>query len=79
MLAIAFLYVYLTRTERRSYYCRREEVVAEPLMKTSIIIDGMDQSKTNLPHFKGWVTPKVTLAIVTTFLLVPQGCSPGFL
>lgn len=38
---------------------RRAEAVAEPANTTSVIVDAMDQAKTNIPHFKGWETPKV--------------------
>lgn len=30
-----------------------------PSEALSIIVDGMDQAKTNLPHFRGWCKPKV--------------------
>ncbi len=28
----------------------------------SVIVDGMDQSKTNLHHFKGWRAPSVNIS-----------------
>ncbi|XP_060583861.1 uncharacterized protein LOC132740023 [Ruditapes philippinarum] len=39
--------------ERIYYHCKREQSRVEPMKYLSLIIDGMDQSKTNLPHFKG--------------------------
>ncbi|XP_062576087.1 uncharacterized protein LOC134237971 [Saccostrea cucullata] len=39
--------------ERRYYYKKRELARRNPSQFLSIIIDGMDQSKTNLPHFTG--------------------------
>ncbi|XP_061195044.1 uncharacterized protein LOC133203240 [Saccostrea echinata] len=39
--------------ERRYYYKKRELARGNPSHFLSIIIDGMDQSKTNLPHFTG--------------------------
>ena len=57
---LAFI-LYLYRKERDAYYKRRAEAIAKPSERISIIVDGMDQSKTNLPHFKGWQTPKVLL------------------
>lgn len=32
-------------------------------MKTSVILDAMDQSKTNIPHFQGWRPPKVRIMV----------------
>ena len=49
----------LYRLERKLYYERREEAVQDQKGKLSIIMDGMDQAKTYLPHFKGWSAPKV--------------------
>ncbi|XP_061190665.1 uncharacterized protein LOC133198638 [Saccostrea echinata] len=40
-------------TERRYYYRKRDIAKNYPQKHMSIIIDGMDQSKTNLPHFTG--------------------------
>ncbi|KAK3108210.1 hypothetical protein FSP39_003259 [Pinctada imbricata] len=39
--------------ERRFYYAKREKAKREYKRYMSIIIDGMDQSKTDLPHFCG--------------------------
>ena len=39
--------------ERKAYYRKREMSKQRPEKYISIIIDGMDQSKTNLPHFAG--------------------------
>ena len=38
------------RAERHKYYHHREKARSEPLRYATVIIDGMDQSKTNLPH-----------------------------
>ena len=37
-------------TERQKYYLHREKSRANPDKYMTIIIDGMDQSKTNVPH-----------------------------
>jgi len=47
------------RREREAYYVRRAEGVTNPSKILSLILDGMDQSKTNIPHFQGWESPKV--------------------
>ncbi|XP_060568789.1 uncharacterized protein LOC132727367, partial [Ruditapes philippinarum] len=39
--------------ERKYYYSKREESRKSPGQYMSLIIDGMDQAKTNLPHFTG--------------------------
>ncbi|XP_052213079.1 uncharacterized protein LOC127831989 [Dreissena polymorpha] len=39
--------------ERKTYYSKRELAQQSPRQHMSIIIDGMDQAKTNLPHFAG--------------------------
>ncbi|XP_071507098.1 uncharacterized protein [Diadema antillarum] len=44
--------------ERRHYYKRKAEALSDSKAKMSIILDGMDQAKTYLPHFRGWSTPK---------------------
>ena len=49
------------RNEREAYYWRRADAIANKDSKLSIILDGMDQSKTNVPHFEGWQTPKVNI------------------
>ena len=38
------------RTERRKYYHHREKSRSEPQKYLAIIIDGMDQNKTNIPN-----------------------------
>ena len=48
------------RTERDYYYEKRAEAIAQPTQKCSLIVDGMDQSKTDIPHFKGWKKTKVS-------------------
>lgn len=40
----------LCRQERQRYYTNRQRGVEKPREVLSIIIDGMDQNKTNLPH-----------------------------
>ena len=50
---------YFNRTERVSYRARRAMAIDKPDDFVSIISDGMDQSKTNIPHFEGWNLPKV--------------------
>lgn len=54
------------RQERQAYYKRRADAMANPQAKISVIIDGMDQAKTNIPHFKGWRAPKVTRTFYAT-------------
>ncbi|XP_053381351.1 uncharacterized protein LOC123565970 [Mercenaria mercenaria] len=39
--------------ERKYYYGKREASRKNPASFLSLIVDGMDQSKTNLPHFTG--------------------------
>ena len=43
-------YISIFRAERHKYYHHREKSRSEPQKYATIIIDGMDQSKTNLPH-----------------------------
>ena len=38
------------RQERKRYYSNRQAAIENPSEYLSIIIDGMDQNKTNLPH-----------------------------
>ena len=38
------------RQERKRYYSNRQAAIESPSEYLSIIIDGMDQNKTNLPH-----------------------------
>ena len=49
--------VYMTlifpRIERKLYYKKRDDARRNGKKYLSIIIDGMDQSKTNLPNFTG--------------------------
>lgn len=40
------------RLERKEYYDHREESRSTPQKSCTIIIDGMDQAKTNIPHTK---------------------------
>lgn len=51
----------LHRAERQEYYRKRLFARENPTQAMSIIVDGMDQAKTNLPHFQGWSCPKVSL------------------
>ncbi|XP_052787711.1 uncharacterized protein LOC128222654 isoform X2 [Mya arenaria] len=48
--------------ERSYYYKKREASRKEPTKYMSIIIDGMDQSKTNLPHFTGRLPKSLSAA-----------------
>ena len=41
---------YIYRAERKKYYKHRERARNNPIKYTCIIIDGMDQSKTNVPQ-----------------------------
>ncbi|XP_076080822.1 uncharacterized protein LOC143051779 [Mytilus galloprovincialis] len=59
------------RSERRDYYKKKDEALMKPKEVLSIIIDGMDQSKTNIPHFKGWTRPKCGAAALKTHI---TGC-----
>ena len=47
-------YVYFTldlcRQERKRYYADRQQAIDEPTEHLSLIVDGMDQNKTNVPH-----------------------------
>ena len=40
-----------SRTERNKYYKHNNEARVNPKQFLSLIIDGMDQAKHNLPHF----------------------------
>ena len=49
----AYMYVYIyffCSQQRKRYYDNRQKARHEPNKYLSIIIDGMDQNKTNLPH-----------------------------
>ena len=46
-------YIFSNRLERQAYYARRNLARTEPRKYLSLIIDGMDQAKTSLPHFIG--------------------------
>ncbi|XP_063419269.1 uncharacterized protein LOC134702108 isoform X2 [Mytilus trossulus] len=59
------------RSERRDYYKKKDEACMKSKEVMSIIIDGMDQSKTNIPHFKGWTRPKCGAAALKTHI---TGC-----
>ena len=50
--------------EKKLYYERRAEAKADPETKLSVILDGMDQAKTYIPHFRGWSAPKVSSLII---------------
>ncbi|XP_071151155.1 uncharacterized protein, partial [Mytilus edulis] len=43
--------------ERESYYVRRAQAEMKPKEIISLILDGMDQSKTDLPHYYKWNNP----------------------
>ena len=53
--------------------CRKSSIL-------SVILDGMDQSKTDLPHFLGWNNPNVSnyyLHINGIYLLISLTLSPS--
>ena len=51
--ALSSLYIdQCCRLERRKYYKHCRKARQEPDKHMSIILDGMDQAKTNLPHFQ---------------------------
>ncbi len=41
----------ISRDERQVYYHHRDKARRNPERYLSLILDGMDQSKTNIPHF----------------------------
>lgn len=45
--------------EREAYYVRRGQAEMRPKEILSLIIDGMDQNKTDLPHYCKWSNPSV--------------------
>ena len=56
------IYIYTCtyfRLEREAYYVRRAQAETKPKQILSLIIDGMDQKKTNLPHYANWINPDV--------------------
>ncbi|CAC5390826.1 unnamed protein product [Mytilus coruscus] len=62
----AYAYLFY-RGERRDYYKKKDEACMKSKEVMSIIIDGMDQSKTNIPRFKDGLDQKVyscTLSII---------------
>ncbi|XP_052212296.1 uncharacterized protein LOC127831367 [Dreissena polymorpha] len=48
--------------ERTYYYGKRRKSRLEPTAYLSMIIDGMDQSETNLPHFTGRLPKNMRMA-----------------
>eukprot|EP00105_Crassostrea_gigas_P040888 XP_019925036.1 PREDICTED: uncharacterized protein LOC105333681 [Crassostrea gigas] len=48
--------------ERQYYYKKREAAKRAPNKFLSLIVDGMDQSKSNLPHFVGRTAKAVNAA-----------------
>ena len=56
------------RREREAYYVRRAEGVTNPSKILSLILDGMDQSKTTIPRFQGTEAPKVLVSFI--YLLI---------
>ena len=42
--------LYQHRNERKTYYHHREKSKRNPYKYVTIIVDGMDQNKTNLPQ-----------------------------
>ena len=49
--------------EKKLYYERRADAKADPEAKLSLILDGMDQAKTHIPHFRGRSAPKVVFQV----------------
>lgn len=43
------------------YYTKRGTAIKSPLDCLSIVIDGMDQTKTGVAHFRGWARAKLNL------------------
>lgn len=41
----------MLREQRQRYYKNRQAAIEAPSENLSLIIDGMDQNKTNIPHF----------------------------
>ncbi|KAI8522104.1 hypothetical protein Bbelb_018580 [Branchiostoma belcheri] len=60
--------------ERLAYYQRREAARQEPDKYLSLIIDGMDQAKTYLPHFVGDKSK-----LMRSRLLSPIGTGQGYI
>lgn len=59
---ISFIYcsiLFVYRYERQAYYKRRAEAEANPKEVLSYIVDGMDQKKCDIPHYRGFADPKV--------------------
>ena len=52
LLASYVIQYFVCRTERRKYHSHRQKVRSYPDKCVTIILDGMDQSKTNLPNTK---------------------------
>lgn len=46
-----FPFIYFFSMERRKYYKHIQKAKDQPEKYLSVIIDSMDQSKTQLPHF----------------------------
>lgn len=65
-------HICLFREQRHYYYFKRDEALADPEETGSMIIDGYDQHKTNVPHFKGYSNPKVTIHRYL-YLLITEG------
>ena len=45
-----------------AYYIRRAQAEMMPTRYFSIIMDGMDQYKTDLPHYQGWDDPNASIS-----------------
>ncbi|KAL3890072.1 hypothetical protein ACJMK2_002369 [Sinanodonta woodiana] len=57
LMTIRYLHLQQQQNERESYYVRRAQAEMRPHHALSLIIDGMDQRKTDLPHYKAWNNP----------------------
>ena len=62
------LTLFIIRAEREKYYKHGFKARYAPEKYLSIIIDGMDQSKHNLPHFQ--VTTKVIKVLVSIYIRI---------
>ncbi|XP_065925368.1 uncharacterized protein [Magallana gigas] len=56
-IAMRNLHLKEQQMEREAYYVRRGQAEMRPKEILSLIIDGMDQNKTDLPHYCKWSNP----------------------
>ena len=82
---LRMLHVEKQRQERMFYYANRERAIASPDKYLSIIIDGMDQSKTNIPLFsrktsdKTWGNRLIGVKVhgIGNFIYIVDQHTPG--